>query len=283
MYLLKLLPISLVILFTQSLAATELKPCMEIKCTELFKEFKIQAKRRHSSAYSALGEFYQVGYGTEKNIKLALKNFKKAGKFGNVHANFKAASIYMTEKDYYNPELAVKYFKKAARDGHSFAGTLASMLYIGSDLGEPDYSEADKWLSKALVQNNPMAVYVAKGLKDQNKLTHLPKSLSLYDSALKNQHEIALRNSNRSANKPTTTSPSEFPSENSIEIIEVQAPEVEEILSDELTVLASTRGDMTNFDSIGGRVGKKCGEIVSCWSVDLEDFKRYYNYHILGE
>lgn len=261
--------------------SSELRSCMEDDCIKLFKEYKVQAKRRHSAAYSALGEFYLAGYGTEKNIKKALKSFKKAAKGGSSQANFKIASIYLSYPEVYDAEKAVKYFKNAARKGHSFSSTMAAMMYVDDYFEKNDYEEADKWLSIALDKYDPSAVYYAEQLEYDKTLPSLPKSETVFNRILS---EIeANKKANNKIAEESTQIKVESEKSNSMEVIEVQAPEIEDILKAQVLSLKNRKGDIASFDSLGGRLGKNCSEMISCWGIDEKDFERYYNQFINGK
>jgi len=60
-----------VLLITPNLKADEIKECQTDTCVKYFKQFKKGSKRGYVQAHASLGQFYYIGYGTEK-IKVKL-------------------------------------------------------------------------------------------------------------------------------------------------------------------------------------------------------------------
>ena len=75
-------------LFSLNVFAAEIKPCNTSECASYFKEYKKFAKSGYADAMSTLSELYRQGYGTEKNMKQAVRFLKLGAKYGSVSAQF---------------------------------------------------------------------------------------------------------------------------------------------------------------------------------------------------
>jgi len=162
--------------------AVEVTACSEADCVEYFKQYKIYAKRGYADAMTTLGDLYANGHGTDKNVKKALKQYRRAAKYGSVEAQYKAASLYLLEEDYYDIKSAIKYLKMAARNKAAEASLILSIIYFNEKHYEQDLGEVDKWLSMAYKLKPAIAIeftvqVVASNLYSPTALPLLAKAL----------------------------------------------------------------------------------------------------------
>jgi TPR repeat protein len=105
---------------------------------------------------------YEQGYGTEKDIILAVHWYKKAIDLNHTEANFNLGCIWFrdggVERNYTK---VFKHFKFAAEQGYDVAQRHLGIMYSQGFGTERDPISSIYWYKKALAQNNenPDAVY----------------------------------------------------------------------------------------------------------------------------
>jgi TPR repeat protein/GTPase SAR1 family protein len=164
------------------------------------KFYEEAAKRSFPNAYKALGVMYESGTWVEKDILMAIKNYKQAvnneltpispdlvpiqHKLGCFYTNGIADGIHTIEK---NPEEAFFWFEKAAQNGHALSQYNLGLMYekgIGISQNIPKSFE---WFKKAASQNI-LNAFVSLGLLYQSK-DKLGKSLTWFEKAGRQGHE----------------------------------------------------------------------------------------------
>jgi hypothetical protein len=134
--------------------ANQLPECSTSECVEYFKAYRILTKRGHSSAMGMLGEFYYVGYGTDKDIDMALKWYRRAGKYGVMDAKYKAGVLYLQDTHLKDIDEGVEYLEYASKRGHGQSSYLLGKMYLGGGMVEQDLARADQYLARAYEEKN---------------------------------------------------------------------------------------------------------------------------------
>ena len=151
--------------------AAEMSQCNTEECQQYFKKYKNYARIGYADAMSALGEFYYHGYGTEKNLEKALKQFRRATKYGSYAAPVKVALLRLTEPSLRDTDEAIKYLIKATRKKHPDANFLLGMIYYSKNFGEYDIELSDKYLTKAYELDHHLINEFISYMQSKNKLT----------------------------------------------------------------------------------------------------------------
>jgi hypothetical protein len=154
--------------------ASQLPECQTSECVEYFKAYRILTKRGHSSAMAMLGEFYYAGYGTDKNLDMALKWYRRAGKYV-LDAKYKAGVLYLQDTHLKDVEEGIEYLEYASKMGHSQSSYLLGKMYLGGGMVDEDMVKADKYLTRAYEENN----YAAKNYGQTLYLHETTKDLPL--------------------------------------------------------------------------------------------------------
>lgn len=146
----KIILISIAIsLLPISANAAKLAPCMTDECVDYFNKFKRSAKRGHPVAMNTLGQFYEFGYGTEKNEALALRYYEKSSRLDHPVAQYKAGLLYLSSDKHKDITKGVNYLEKSAKNKVKKAYFLLGIIYLNKDFGAYDLVKADKYLAKA--------------------------------------------------------------------------------------------------------------------------------------
>ncbi len=237
-------------LYTSPAKAEQITQCQSEFCQHYFNEFKKGAKRGHIRAYSALGQFYYVGYGTEKNEAEGVKYMYKAARLGEVSAQYLIGVISISNEDFFDAKRAVKYLKKAAKFDYKDANYILGTLFINDKLVAKDYKEADYYLARAYEQRDlrvpELIASIADDLKNHEK--HFPK---LTTAML----EQPLMTSN--------TGEVSWPADE-IEVLTITAPPLEERFKQELVTFKKRK------KTTGSKfLGKSCGQQTGCYQERL--------------
>jgi hypothetical protein len=252
-----------------------LEPCLSTTCIDTFNQYKKYARHRHSSAMSALAEFYYTGYGTDKDIGKALKYFRRSAKYRFAPAQFKAARIYFNEPDFIDIEQGLKYLKKAARNGHGQAAYTLGVIYSTDYLEDTDYNESDKWLLIAYKAGHNKTKRYIEQLQNSNDFSsdNFPSIFSLvnhYANKYGNKTEVI--RSNQLAKLPPQTNSITWPEDDDMEIITVSAPSLEEMLHFDIIRMVNLDPNAGIGQGTGTSIiGRQCG---NCKKMSLEDFSR---------
>ncbi|WP_394388102.1 tetratricopeptide repeat protein [Shewanella woodyi] len=235
---------------TQTFASTSLEPCNTAECQEYFKAYKILTKRGHSEAMATLGELYYTGYGTDKDIKQALKWFRRAAKFGIVTAQYKAGVMYLQETDYKDVDKGIGYLKKASKIEFSPASFILGKVYLGDTFGVKNNKKADYWLSHAYELNNYQAKNFARKLfvSKSRDTFQMPRLYSL----------IANDISTSQFNADDLNSP-----KGEMEVITVSAPDYQAYFDAEIARLNNIEPD-TKSGTGSNIAGNSCAKLWGC-------------------
>ena len=112
----------------------------------------------HAEAQYNLGVCYYYGKGTGKDMSKAVEWFRKAAAQGNAKAqNMLGVCYAMGEGVEKNMPEAVKWYRKAAEQGNATAQYNLGWYYESGDGGMRDWSKAIEWYRKSASQGNAYA------------------------------------------------------------------------------------------------------------------------------
>ncbi|NMP31974.1 sel1 repeat family protein [Thalassotalea sp. M1531] len=247
---------ALVISFSST--AIKIEPCDTAECREYYKHFKLNAKRGQADAIATLAEFYYHGYGTPKNIVRAVKHYKKAARLGVVRAQYKAGLIHLINERFHDYDKGIKYLEKAAYNQHMNAMYLLGIIYYSDQFGEHDKAKADKWLARAFrYRHNDMPEFVDHMYSFEDiTQENFPMLYAELDE------------------KPLIKSKDNqliWPEMDGTEVITVRAPDINEILSDQL------KSFRRKIRRTGTRIpGIDCNAAVACRKLTVDEMKDSY-------
>jgi len=229
-------------------ASNHLSTCDTKDCKEYFKAYKILTKRGHSEAMATLGELYYAGYGTDKNIKQALKWFRRAAKFGITSAQYKAGILYLQESDYQDIDKGLSLLERSTKHSFSPGAFALGKVYLNGGLVTQDLAKADEWLSQAFSLNNQETVKFASKLKNSPKTSSLalPKLYALVGERVETHATSA-------SNPPV----------DEMETITVSAPQYTEYFDAEIARLNNSIPD-TSSGTGSNIAGQTCGHMWGC-------------------
>ena len=129
-----------------------------------FEIIKKAAKKEYLDAYIALAWHYYNGFGTTKNLTLAIKYYKKAQNIENNAASlFSLGEIYYDKKDFLQAKV---YLEKAVEEfQHAKAAYFLGRIYFEGKAIERNFKKAKKLLTFAMKNN----IYNAKRLLNSKK------------------------------------------------------------------------------------------------------------------
>ncbi len=238
--------------------ANLLPECNTAECKEYFKAYRILTKRGHSSAMAMLGELYYAGYGTDKNLKKALKWYKRAGKYGNLDAKYKAGVLYLQDTNLKDFDEGIEFLSYASRRHHSRSSFLLGKLYLGSEIVEQDMAKADEYLTKAYEQNDSAALKYAHDLYMHPETESLPLP-KLYALVKQKVAEVPLGKASNSQAKQV-----DFPVDE-METIEVSQSTFAEVFQNHIKILNHTTPD-TSRGTGSNIAGQTCAKLWACSS-----------------
>lgn len=140
---------------TSASASSKIESCESEDCQYLYKKYKSAADRGHIEAMATLGQFYQVGFGTDKDINKAMYYFKKASKGGSVSGSYKAGLLYFSEPSFKDLDKGQMYLEKASSEGFKNSQFLLGIAYLSEDFGMHNIEKADKYLADAYEDMHP--------------------------------------------------------------------------------------------------------------------------------
>ncbi|MCD8207393.1 MAG: hypothetical protein LUD72_05610 [Bacteroidales bacterium] len=123
--------------------------------------YKKAADLGHTDAQFALGLCFVNGEGVTQDYDKGMKWFEKSAEGGNVHSQY-LFGLRCCDEDWsgHDFEKGVKWLKVAAENGETQAQDMLAEYYINGRCGlDVDYSEALKWINKALPENRRETQY----------------------------------------------------------------------------------------------------------------------------
>ena len=101
----------------------------------------------------ALGSMYALGHGVPRDLKEALKWFRKAAVYGRPDAQYKIGLMYDRglglRQDY---RKALNWYGKSAKNGFGLAQYKIGQMYIAGHGVKQNYIKAFAWLKSAISQ-----------------------------------------------------------------------------------------------------------------------------------
>jgi len=273
----KLFALIFVLTLSNSSLSADIGPCSDADCVSYFKAYKRLARVGHSAAMTTLGELYYHGYGVEKNIKLALKQFRRAAKYNSISGQNKAGLLYFTEPEVLDKEEGLKYLKEAARNKHGDSAALLGVIYFSADYGFYDLAQSDKWFSKAIklghkqVRDMIEVVSQSKEFTPKNfpELSEVITQLLVVNKPLLPASSISHVQLDDNSNK----SQSIVWPDDEMEVISVSAPSLQDIFDKELEDLKGKYPDKYATATGTNIIGRSCEQMVSCNETNKEEFK----------
>jgi len=271
----KLLALLLVLTLSNSSLAVEVIPCSDAECVSYFKEYKRYARAGHADAMATLGELYYKGYGVDKNVNLALKQFRRAAKYNSIIGQSKAGLLYLSEPAIQDKDEGIKYLKMAARNNHGDSAALLGMIYFSINYGHYDLAQADKWFSKAVSSSSKQAREIIETVSQSKYFS--PENFPVLSQMI--TPLLAVNNSQSpSFQSPSTTSIAinknnthkiSWPNDG-MEVITVSAPSLEDMFDGELNGLKNKYPDKYKTATGSRLPGRSCEQTLTCGDFSKE-------------
>lgn len=227
-----------------NLVPIHVEPCDLVDCASNFKDYKTLTRYGYSDAMYTLAEMYRIGYGTEIDMRLANKWYRRAAKYDNPYAQYKAAIIYLQESEYQDVDRAMRYLRGANRADLSEATHLLGMLHSEGDLVPQDMEKAKAYLKKSYQADHPDTIQLLSQL-----------------SAV--QLDIELKSMPAQVKKRSHHTSAIVAPKGEMEVIEVSAPSLEEVFIYHIAMLRKSFPDAGT--STGSMLrGRTCSEIIDC-------------------
>jgi len=248
--------------------ADDLESCQDAKCVDYFKQFKKYARAGHASALATLGEFYYYGYGTDKDIHLALQKFKRAAKYGSVYGQNRAGVLLLSVPELKDTDKGIKYLKKAARNRHGDSAYLLGIIYASKDFGYYDSLESDEWMMKAhSLGHSKVRGFIADMSQSKNfNTSNYPQLFELIEELYVEQGISNKEATDQVASLNKKSLNVIWPEENEHEVLTVTAPlqTISQLFDYKLASMKNTFPDKYQIGT-GSRIrGQTCEKNVSC-------------------
>lgn len=233
--------------------------CQQAECIKYFQQYRMYTRRGYSDAMYTLAELYYRGYGTEKNLSSALKWYRKAAKFENADAQYKAGILYLREGEYQDIERGLKYLRTADRNGVAEASHLLGLVYFEGQLTEQDLKLADEYFSHALKSGHQDTI-------------NFFNQLDTEQSSKKQQLKLAATLAKDPTNQASDTGAKPV---GEMETITITGPDLSEIFDYQLARL-----DLMSPDAVKGTgtniPGRTCDEMIACGHVDQDRYREFF-------
>ena len=163
----------------------------------------LEKKSRDDTLWYRIGMMYLRGIGSEADEKEAEKYLRKSTDYGNTHAAYQLAKLYIrqeTEKLKYNPEEIPDYEKikqamgwlvAASEQGNSFADYALGKLYADGELTAKDMEKAFYYLHRAADADNAYAQYRLGRLYLLDEYKNIRKAIHYLILAANRKNEFA--------------------------------------------------------------------------------------------
>ncbi|GLX86789.1 hypothetical protein tloyanaT_30420 [Thalassotalea loyana] len=233
-----------------TVSAEQIEACQTDECVEYFKQFKKGAKRGHLQAYATLGQFYYVGYGTEKDEDKALKYLRKAAKKGEQSSMYLVGAISLISEENKDLKKAVKYLEKVAKSNYKDSNFLLGTLYVNDKYLKRDFEKADFYLAKAYKQRDP---------RMPELLTSVADDLEKH----KTSFPLLTKQMNKKPMKKAADSTFEWPKTN-MEVITINSPPLATRFDEQIVTFKKRK------KTTGSKFqGQTCDEQVGCYQTRL--------------
>ena len=269
-------------LFAVQSSAAVIGACQDEECVRYFKEYKKYAKAGYADAMATLADLYYYGHGTEANLNKALKQYRKAAKYGSPKGQYRAAMLYLNDKNVRDLGKGVKYLKQAARSHNLDAAFLLGMIYFKPNYYERDLEEADKWLTRAY-EGGHMKI---SGFIDFMKASEgfsagdfpeLWAAIERDPSQLEAAKNAALAEAAQAARNPELTQQQR----EQIEVITVTS-DLHDLFEAQLAGLKNTYPDKGGVNTGSMLIGRNCKKTFSCATTSISEYNNAVK-NIMGQ
>ena len=163
----------------------------------------MEKKAKDDTLWYRIGCMYLHGIGTEPDEEQAERYLQKAYKYGNTHAAYQLARLYIrqeTQKLREDPEAtpdyekiikAVKWLEEAARQENPFADYALGRLYKEGVLLEKDMEKAVFHLQRAADAGNSFAQYQLGKIYLDEEYKNIPVAVQYLTLAADQKNELA--------------------------------------------------------------------------------------------
>ncbi|SEL44776.1 Sel1 repeat-containing protein [Colwellia chukchiensis] len=242
--------IGLISVFSLAVSAEEIVECQSDYCVNYFKKFKMGAKRGYVQANATLGQFYYIGYGTDKNEDKALKYLHKAAVKGESSSQYLVGVISLVSEKNRDLKKAIKYLEKVAKKNYKDANYLLGTLYINDKMVAKDLTKADFYLAKAYQQKDKRLPELLQSIDQslQDNAKNFPKLMA----AMEKRPLVKDKNNDLAWPK------------SHIEIITVRTAPLTTLFDEQLVTFKRRK------KTTGSKLqGKTCDEQVGCYQARL--------------
>ena len=163
----------------------------------------LEKKSRDDTLWYRIGTMYLQGIGTEADEKEAEKYLRKSADYGNTHAAYQLAKLYIRQEseklkrnpeeipDYEKIKQALKWLVAASEQGNSFADYALGKLYADGELTAKDMEKAFHHLHKAADADNAYARYQLGRLYLFDEYKDIGKTIRYLTLAANQKNEFA--------------------------------------------------------------------------------------------
>ncbi|WP_181902249.1 tetratricopeptide repeat protein [Thalassotalea euphylliae] len=178
-------------------ASTTMESCLSAKCRSYFNDFDVYASSGHKEAIATIAEMYYHGYGTKKNLRRAVKYYKKAAFKGVPSAQYKMGLIYLYNDHYQDTEKGLTNIQQAAQRQHPGAMHTLGLIYLHNQ----NLAQADYWLAQAYRHGDTSMPNLVEQLK-RDKPATLAQLPQLNEEAAENWLVWQQADKNKQASLP---------------------------------------------------------------------------------
>ena len=146
--------VCVVLFLSANSQANEIVECQKEECVNYFNKFKKGAKRGYVQANATLGQFYYIGYGTDKDENNALKYLNKAAVKGERSSQYLVGVISLMSEENNDIDKGIKYLEKVAKKNYKDSNYLLATLFINDKIVAKNLPKADLYLAKAYKQKD---------------------------------------------------------------------------------------------------------------------------------
>ncbi|MCC2616598.1 hypothetical protein LJ739_10125 [Aestuariibacter halophilus] len=241
--------------------------CQTSECKAQFDRYYILA-RKHTEANAVLGDMYLHGYGTEKDIELALKAYRTAAKYRDPVGSLKAGLLLLTNETLYDPVWGLRYLKRAALEDNPDAIYFMAEVLTTEDYGVQDLAQADEWLVKAIDIDHPSIDALLAAIQSSKMLneTYFPEAATLAQQRMKSPANTEVAAVSSYADAAVV--------DDDVERIVVDGMSLTDMLDVGIEVMGEQPGSIVSA-STGSRIkSRTCEDVYKCGAMPKDMFKR---------
>lgn len=259
-----------------SASGVEISSCDTEECEQIFKDFREHARYGSPQAQMIVAAMLYSGHGVEKDVKEALKWYRRAGKYQLPFALYRSALMFLYEPEIeQNIPKGIWFLERAVKRGSLEAANTLADIHIEGKLVDKDLKEAGKWLKAGSDLGDKQAAYRLGVVFEAGVYGDDNKSLAIdyYKKAAEQNHQeatdrlIALGAIEKEIDIFASTDDDNF------ERIEVTAPNLDALL--DISLLAIRDSGLYNSKQSCSRVPVPMCALWQksiVYSVDIENF-----------